>query len=131
MALLQIWCTSSQVQKKFKLDALVAWTQIRSFIKGSVEAVFASRYLTRDEYLNLGEARCRLSSEHREAAFSIFEAYERHAQSEGLWDDIDCVFDALKTQLDPNLWRPTTDRRIFFDKIYVDECQDYTGKEYF
>ena len=43
-----------------RLDALVAWTQIRSYIKGSVEAAFGNRYLSREEYLGIGESRWRL-----------------------------------------------------------------------
>ena len=98
------------VHKKFKLDALVAWTQIKSYvapiresmwteswgstcrllgpmwpdvdrnryIKGSVEAVFATRALTHDEYLGLGEAHCWLNTKQHNAAYSIFEAYERY-----------------------------------------------------
>ena len=76
------------------------------------------------------EARCRLSKDQREVAFSIYEAYERHLKSQGLWDDIDCVFDALKTLLHSAEWRAAADRPVSYQKVYVDEVQDYTGKSF-
>ena len=49
--------------KDTPLDPLVIWTQIRSFIKGSIEAVKKGQPLSKDEYMNLGEKKCRLTSE--------------------------------------------------------------------
>lgn len=59
-----------------KLDALVVWTQIQSFIKGSIEAVAAKRPLLEEEYLALGEDRVRISAEQRREAHAVFRRYE-------------------------------------------------------
>lgn len=55
-------------KSKLSVDALVLWTQIRSFIKGSIESVLSRHPLTLDEYLDLkdfGLDRCRLSETQR------------------------------------------------------------------
>jgi len=49
--------------KETPLDPLVIWTQIRSFIKGSIETVKKGQPLSKDDYMNLGEKKCRLTSE--------------------------------------------------------------------
>lgn len=62
------------------LDHLIVWTQIRTFIKGSIETMKKSADamatqllpLTKEEYLNFnvfGKNRCRLSEEHRALAY--------------------------------------------------------------
>jgi hypothetical protein len=50
--------------------------QVRSFIKGSVEAAWAGRPLSRAEYLQLAPQRCRLSAAQREQAYSVYIAYQ-------------------------------------------------------
>ena len=57
------------------MDSLVLWTQIRSFIKGSVEVARNNRHLTLEEYLDLSvfsSERCRLDSEDRCIAFKLY-----------------------------------------------------------
>ena len=44
-------------EKKGNLDPLIVWTQIRTFIKGSIEAVQHGRPLEEHEYLSLGAHR--------------------------------------------------------------------------
>ena len=48
----------------------MVWTQITSFIKGSIEAVMRNRPLEESEYLDLGQDRVRLSDEQRSNAWS-------------------------------------------------------------
>ena len=71
--------------KDCKLDPLVAWTQIRSFIKSSIEAVNKGQPLTREEYLSLGAKQCRLAPAQRELAYNAFEFYQKNIGQR--WDD--------------------------------------------
>ncbi|KAJ1389928.1 hypothetical protein B484DRAFT_409171, partial [Ochromonadaceae sp. CCMP2298] len=109
---------------KTKLDPLVAWTQIRSFIKGSVGALLGegegvggssggdgsgsgnsgnsssgSRALSLSAYLALAKGRCRLQPAEREEAYKVYVQYEAHLRSKGLWDDCDRVMRILRTGL--------------------------------
>lgn len=110
------------------LEPLIVWTQIRSFIKGSIEAVTKSRPLTLEEYLDtavIGSRRCRLTTEQREAAYAIFEKYEKYRVSRNLWDDCDRVGTLVKRLCVDRVARELVARR----RVYVDEIQDYSQVE--
>jgi AAA domain len=114
-------------QSTFELDALIVWSQIRSFIKGSIEAVKASRPLKREEYLQLGKSRCRLSQKHRELAYSAFEVYQSFMDTEPtLWDESDRIMEILAAVRRSS---PEDLSEIRFDRIYIDEVQDYAQAE--
>ncbi|KAJ1434066.1 P-loop containing nucleoside triphosphate hydrolase protein, partial [Ochromonadaceae sp. CCMP2298] len=138
---------------KPKLDPLVAWTQIRSFIKGSVEALLGegaagsgssnsssgSRALSLPAYLALAKGRCRLQPPERAEAYAVYVQYEALLLRAGLWDDCDRV---MRILLAAGLHLPLGKRsgdggkggggwggggggfRQVFDKVYVDEVQD-------
>ncbi|CAB9515456.1 Tetratricopeptide repeat and ankyrin repeat containing 1 [Seminavis robusta] len=105
------------------LDPLVIWAQIRTFIKGSIEAVQRRRPLSLDEYLALGKKQCRLSLEQRNLAYSAFVYYNDQMQKRGFWDDCDkCSWFLQALQrLDS-----TQLHELQFCRVYVDEVQDYT-----
>jgi hypothetical protein len=133
------------------LDPLLVWTHIRSFLKGSIEAIQAdgagAAVVSKEEYLStncFGKKRCRLSMAQRDTIYGIFERYQeylkrvvsssnnntnKHHQIV-LWDDCDRIV-AILQQLqhvrhtDPDLF----DHTIRQSKIYVDEIQDYTQAE--
>jgi hypothetical protein len=104
------------------LDPLVVWTQIRSFIKGSIDAVLKKRYLTREEYLNLGVNHCRLDRDQRQQAYDTFEQYRKASD---WWDDCDRVADIVRVLFEDRVARAELSRR----RVYVDEIQDYTQAE--
>ncbi|KAJ1433767.1 hypothetical protein B484DRAFT_9190 [Ochromonadaceae sp. CCMP2298] len=132
---------------KPKLDPLVAWTQIRSFIKGSVEALLvegtvgsstsssSSRALSLPAYLALAKGRCRLQPPERAEAYAVYVQYEALLLHAGLWDDCDRVMHIL---LAAGLHLPLGKSgrnggggggggggfEQMFDKVYVDEVQD-------
>ncbi|CAB9504446.1 tetratricopeptide repeat and ankyrin repeat containing 1 [Seminavis robusta] len=58
-------------QPSMGVDALIAWTNIRSFIKGSIEAAMGGKPLTKEEYLSLGRKRCRISEDQRIAVYNV------------------------------------------------------------
>jgi hypothetical protein len=111
--------------QKLEIDPTELWKQIRTYIKGSIEAVQARRPLTRDEYLELGVKRCRLTPEQRELAYAGFESYERYMSGSKMWDECDRIASLLKS-LNANKERR---RELSFYKVYVDEIQDYTQAE--
>ena len=119
------------------MDCLVVWTQIRSFLKGSIEAVLLGRPLHVKEYLDLeafGKDRCRLPKDLRRKAFDMFEKYEAELRRRQMWDDADRVMDIL-ARCDLKQLQPLSgcisdemgDRD--YDKVYVDEIQDCTQAE--
>ncbi|KAJ1437500.1 P-loop containing nucleoside triphosphate hydrolase protein [Ochromonadaceae sp. CCMP2298] len=136
-----------------KPDPLVAWTQIRSFIKGSVEALLGEgdwegvagssinsrtsssgvRALSESAYLALSNKRCRLQSSDQKEAYAVYLLYEAALRSKGLWDDCDRVMRILTTGLDLIAGKRGWDGSDrggggcgfpAFDKVYVDEVQD-------
>ncbi len=111
-----------------RLDALVLWTQIRSFIKGSIEAARAGRPLTLDEYLDLAPERCRLAPHQRREAYAVFQEYESRLIRDGLWDDSGRVMDVLTQQL-CDCQPAAAPGPALYDRVYVDEVQDCTQAE--
>jgi hypothetical protein len=128
------------------IDALVVWTLMRSFIKGSYEAVLGidSTGTRRPErsgkeiddletLLSLGEERLRLSREQRREAFELCLKCRAEYDSKGLWDNGDLVL-AIHSALDPASKCNAQQRHAFetlckFYKVYVDEVQDLTSAE--
>jgi superfamily I DNA/RNA helicase len=111
------------------VDAFVAWDHIHTFIKGSFSAVQKGRHLSREEYLGLGRKACRLEAEKRVVVYDAFERYEKNRVELRLWDDGDRIaslihrLQALKHQDNVAF------RKLCYDKIYVDEVQDYLQPE--
>ena len=111
------------------LDEHVLWMQIRSFIKGSLEAAMAGRPLTLREYLELVPNRCRLAEEQRREAYAVFEKYEGILIREGLWDDAVRVMDSVGHWLRDGLAASAVASQVQYDRVYVDEVQDCTQAE--
>lgn len=118
------------------IDPLVVWTNIRSFIKGSIEALRSERgYLSKEEYLALGKKRCRFSEEQRETIYDIFQRYQDFMDAnDELWDENDRTISLLRRlklarEANPELLNSSYKSWSKFDKVYVDEVQDYTQVE--
>jgi hypothetical protein len=103
------------------LDPLVVWTSIKSFIKGSIEAVTTGAPLSREAYLGIGSRRCRLSSEQREKVYDVFEDYQAYVSRNGRWDDCDRIVKVVAGLMNDRLARQDLSRC----RVYVDEIQDY------
>ncbi|GFH43984.1 P-loop containing nucleoside triphosphate hydrolase protein [Chaetoceros tenuissimus] len=117
------------------IDPLVVWTNIRSFIKGSIEALRSERgYLSKEEYLAFGKKRCRFSEEQRETIYDIFQRYQEFMDANALWDENDRIIALLRRlklarEANPELLHNDCKTWAKFDKVYVDEVQDYTQVE--
>jgi superfamily I DNA/RNA helicase len=112
------------IEGKSGLRDLVVWTQITSFLKGSVEAALAHRSLTLLEYLAFAKDRVHLSKEQRADAYAMFERYQAVLMERKLWDDGDRAVELFSRGYD--LFSLDG---LNFDRVYVDEVQDYTQAE--
>ena len=112
------------------VDALIVWSSIRSFIKGSIQALQqTNRVLSESEYMDLGKRRCRLSREQREVVYKTFLRYDCYMKEHNFWDDMDRVSSIVeRLEKARSIASPEFDlvRRT---KAYVDEVQDYTQAE--
>lgn len=130
----EFWKTISEPQKRYIGDnriemimtPLLAWTQIYSFIKGSIDAAIRGQPLSRDAYLELGKKRVRLTPEGRDVAYLIFESYQHWLRSHGgLWDQPDFV---LETCQRVKLYIACGEEPLYH-RVYIDEVQDLTQAE--
>ena len=127
-----------------KIDPLLVWTQIRSFIKGSKDVIEywsgqeggvcqdrQTFYLPRDVYVENDEKfsakRCRLNRDRKSIIYDVFfTKYQSMLEEEGKWDAMDRVMRILKRLdlLERSDWSADNDTvknspyRV--DRLYVD-----------
>lgn len=111
------------------------WTQIRSHIKGSIEAAINGGILPRDVYVDESKfnlERCRLERPQRDEAYDVFLRYRELQESFGWWDDCDrAVSILLRSGLLESVGAVAGaggggDKgqvKCLFDKVYVDEVR--------
>ena len=116
-----------------KVSALVLWTVVRTFLKGSIEAFQSpGGILPREDFLEverLGKNRCRIPAELRGQIYDDFLQYQRFLDDEQLWDDCDRVRHLLHCIKKAREADPDAFGLIQRSKVYVDEVQDYTQLE--
>jgi len=120
-----------QRDKADGMDALVIWTNIRSFIKGSIEALKDPNRacLTEQEFLDLGKHRCRLPTDQRVKVYKWFETYQKFMRDSELFDDCDRVYAIVRRLQELRMQNRAQYDEATFRKCYVDEVQDYTQSE--
>ncbi len=106
------------------VSPLTAWTQIRSFIKGSHEAARERRPLTEAEYLKLGARRVPLDVAERKFSHAVFCSYQETLCAGNRWDSCDRVLAAYSATA-----AARCGARPLYDRIYADEVQDMTQAE--
>jgi hypothetical protein len=115
------------------IDAMIVWTNSRSFIKGSLEAIsYPDSVLPQSDYtstVKLARKRCRLSHEQRCAVYKAFQAYKAYQSEAKLWDDCDRVSWLLRSLERTKNEFPETFEKLRYSKCYIDEVQDYTQAE--
>lgn len=115
-----------------EVSALIVWTVIRTYIKGSIQAFQSGGILPRESFTTveiLGKNRCRVPVQLREYVYDEFETYEKFKQDKGLWDDCDRIRDLLLRFEETNRVDSAVLDRVRRSRIYVDEIQDYTQIE--
>lgn len=110
------------------LDPSLVFTEIYSFIKGSVESLQSPQgYLTREQYQSMGKKRAGTFVEERDLLYDLFEKYEAYKHQcrweVDLFDWMDVVHNAY-CQL-----TQTPYSGELFDLIIHDEVQDATQAE--
>ena len=115
-----------RMTKKVKVQyhPTLVWTEIRSFIKGSIEALHTEQgCLSLEEYSDLGRKRAPNFSADRELVYSLFVVYQNTKCSLRMFDEADVVHNVYtrlqKVQV-PD-WS--------VHRFYVDETQDFTQAE--
>ena len=115
-----------RMTKKVKAEyhPTLVWTEIRSFIKGSIEALHTERgFLSLEDYSDLGRKRAPNFSADREVVYTLFRVYQQTKCSLRMFDEADVVHQIysrlLKIQV-PD-WS--------VHRFYVDETQDFTQAE--
>ena len=108
-----------------KLDALVVWTAMRTFIKGSLEAVIKGQPVEEADFMGFGESRLRLTPDQRREAYHAYTSARAYYATHGLYDDCDKMLE-IHNELKAGAELPADLR---FYKVYVDEVQDLTNAE--
>ena len=123
------------------VDALIVWTNIRSFLKGSIEALQSTSnnkdfFVSKEEFLsenNFGKRRCRLETGQRELVYEVFLRYKEQLAETNAWDNCDRIVALIQRLLAAKKSHPDIFEGIQswckWSKIYVDEVQDYTQAE--
>nr|KAF6421423.1 hypothetical protein HJG59_018697 [Molossus molossus] len=109
--------------KTFYNPALI-WKEIKSFLKGSFEALSCPQgRLTEEEYKKLGRKRSPNFKEDRSEIYSLFCLYQQIRSQKGYFDEEDVVFN-LSQRLSKLKVLPWS-----IHELYGDEIQDFTQGE--
>lgn len=109
---------------KAQYHPTLVWTEIRSFIKGSIEALHTEcGYLSSEEYCELGRKRAPNFSADREVVYSLFRIYQQIKCSLRMFDEADVVHHIYNRLLQIQVPEWSVHR------FYVDETQDFTQAE--
>ncbi len=124
----KIW---PKIQMDSTLDPLLVWTEIHSFIKGTVGAIESEKgYISREQYKDFGKKVAPTFVEIRDNCYDFFERYCKYIaeqkQSCFLFDENDLIFNVyrrlkLHDKQNPFKWH--------VDHFYIDEVQDFTQAE--
>ena len=110
-----------------KIDPLLVWMEIKSFIKGSMHAIEKEEgYLSEEEYVSLGKKMAPNYVDKRSDIYKIFKLYLNyvgHHSKESVFDECDLNRDIYKRLA------YLTDLPWSIHNIYVDEVQDFTQAE--
>ena len=109
-----------------KVSPLLVWIEIKSFIKGSSQALqTVNGFLSFQEYHNLGHKMAPNFVGNRETVYRLFERYEivKKQMQNRHFDDGDLVFNLFQrlSKLDDINW--------CIHQFYIDEVQDFTQAE--
>ena len=122
-----IWPNIRHVCENKNVDPLLIWMEIKSFIKGSIEAVETKQgYLMYEEYEKLGAKMAANFVGSRQEIYKVFEKYQqfiKHRAKEHLFDECEFIHDLFE--------RLCRLKEVPFSvhSFYVDEVQDFTQAE--
>lgn len=120
----KIW---PKISNNSKLDPLLVWMEIKSFIKGSRHSMTKKEgMLTKKEYEDLGRKMAPNYVDQRQEIYQYFELYTnyvKHQCQEDVFDecDLSCNIFSRLNSLEDLPWS--------IHSIYIDEVQDFTQAE--
>ena len=121
----EIWPKMKKSSKeKIDYHPTLVWTEIRSFLKGSAEALLSENgVLSLEDYESLGKKKAPNFSADRKVVYDLFCVYQRVHSSNRMFDEADLVFNIHKRLQGI----PAPEWSIH--QFYVDETQDFTQAE--
>ena len=121
----EIWPKMKKSSKeKVEYHPTLVWTEIRSFIKGSAEALVTEKgFLSLEDYESLGRKKAPNFSADRKVVYDLFVVYQQQRLRDRMFDEADLVFN-IHRRLQRN---PVPEWSIH--QFYVDETQDFTQAE--
>lgn len=126
---------NSRVKSLF--DPALVWLEIKSHIKGSVEALKLNiqerssqdnRFLSLEEYLDLPRKQSRINESQRREVFDLYNSYEKLKREKHFYDEMDIVFQLAGRVLLFHENKASNDL-LPYDALFVDEVQDFTQAE--
>ena len=123
----KVWPKISHACSDKATDPLLVWMEIKSFIKGSTEAVETKRgYLNEKEYEQLGKKMAPNFDGNRSEVYTLFRHYQTFLERKrglNLFDECDFIHDLCQrlSVLKDVPWS--------VHRFYVDEVQDFTQAE--
>ena len=126
----QIWSEISSSLKNLntkKIDPILVWQEIKSFIKGSIEALKSNEgYLSEEEYLKIGKNKARnFENDDRRGVYTLFLAYQKYCKRPA--DKGQRYFD--ECDLLHHLYKYRSNFTCVIHNFYIDEVQDFTEAE--
>ena len=121
----EIWPKMKKsLKEKIDYHPTLVWTEIRSFIKGSAEALMSDKgVLSLKDYESLGRKKAPNFSADRKVVYSLFLVYQREHSRDRMFDEADLVFN-IHRRLQSI---PAPEWSVH--QFYVDETQDFTQAE--
>ncbi|XP_055414700.1 TPR and ankyrin repeat-containing protein 1 isoform X2 [Bubalus kerabau] len=118
----EIW--PKMIKGKTSYNPALIWKEIKSFLKGSFEALSCpGGRLTEEAYKQLGRKRCPNFKEDRSEIYGLFCLYQQIRSQKGYFDDEDVLY---------NLSRRLSKLKVLpwsIHELYGDEIQDFTQAE--
>ncbi|XP_019393683.1 PREDICTED: TPR and ankyrin repeat-containing protein 1 isoform X1 [Crocodylus porosus] len=118
----EIW--PKMVKGKTSYNPALVWKEIKSFLKGSFEALSCSQgKLTEEEYKKLGRKRAPNFKEDRSEIYHLFCLYQQIRSQRGYFDEEDVLYNLSQrlSKLEELPWS--------IHELYGDEIQDFTQAE--
>uniref|UniRef100_A0A673TAS5 Tetratricopeptide repeat and ankyrin repeat containing 1 n=1 Tax=Suricata suricatta TaxID=37032 RepID=A0A673TAS5_SURSU len=118
----EIW--PKMIKGKTSYNPALVWKEIKSFLKGSFEALSCPQgRLTEEVYKKLGRKRCPNFTEDRSEIYSLFCLYQQIRSQKGYFDEEDVLYNLARrlSKLEVLPWS--------IHELYGDEIQDFTQAE--
>ena len=124
----QIWnkISSHKILKTMKIDPILVWQEIKSFIKGSTLSLTSvNGYLSKEEYFKIGKNKAPNFTENREVIYTLFQEYQKYCNSpmekgKEYFDECDLLH---------HLYKHRSKFSCIIHNFYIDEVQDFTEAE--